>query len=139
MHTIHLKHIQLDAEGSHLLVPCTIESQNLEAYAIIDTGASKSVFDSAYLHEHDFIHIQTEDVESSQLTAMVSGTIISIHSLKIEELLCNDFQALAMSLEHVNTIYTRFVTKPIVGLIGGDFLAKYKAVISYKKMIMQLY
>lgn len=39
-----------------------------------------------------------------------------------------------MSLSHVNSIYSRFVNKPIAGLLGGDFFDKYKVVIHYADM-----
>ncbi|HRS18071.1 MAG TPA: hypothetical protein P5243_01105 [Bacteroidales bacterium] len=139
LHTITLTHINLDAEGIHILAPCTIKSQNnTEAYLIIDTGASKSVFDTTYLHNNDYVEIETESIESSHITDMISGTIIKIHSICIDNRDYFDFEALSMSLSHINSIYSQFVSKPVIGLIGGNFLQKYNAVISYSNMTLQL-
>ncbi|OQA95664.1 MAG: hypothetical protein BWY22_02083 [Bacteroidetes bacterium ADurb.Bin217] len=139
MKKIQLTKIELDAQGTHLVANCTIESNHVDALLIIDTGASKSVFDSSYLQQDDFVYIETETLESSQLTEMVSGSIIQITSLCIGGIVFNNFEALAMSLNHVNSLYSRFASKPIVGLIGGDFLNKHAASISYKTMMLTIY
>lgn len=139
MHSISLKKVELDAQGSHLLVECSIQPHIPSAYLILDTGASKSVFDPSYLQEQEYTHIETEHIESSQLTEMISGTIISIHSFCIAGNEYSNFEALAMSLAHVNSIYGQYISHPIVGLLGGDFLSKHQAVISYKQLQLKIY
>lgn len=130
--------ISLDSNGIHLLLETKIGKTETEAFVIIDTGASKSVIDQALLCNDDFSVIQTDIVESSQLTDMISGEIISIHKIQFGNYMFETFEALTMPLHHVNSIYNRFVDKPIAGLLGGDFLSKYKAVISYSKMELSL-
>jgi len=122
--------IELDSDGIHILVKCKLHT---EGYFIIDTGASKSVINSDIIEFLPYKAIPVETIESSELTGMVSGEIIEINSISFNNNDFTAFQALSMSLEHVNTIYERFIDKPIFGLIGGDFLQKNKAVINYDK------
>ena len=135
---IPLKPIELDSDGVHLLLPISIGSEINNFYFIVDTGASKSVFDDSILTENEYAVIETNSIESSQLTEMISGKIILIHSITIESHNFANFEALSMPLQHINSIYQQFIDKPIAGLIGGDFLSKYKSVISYKKMYLEL-
>ena len=41
-----------------------------------------------------------------------------------------------LDLSHVNETYTMMKLKPIDGVIGGDILKRYKAVIDYDKKII---
>jgi len=124
--------IELDANGVHILLDCKIGKSMQDAYIIIDTGASKSVIDSSTITTDDYTVIETEKIESSQLTEMVSGQIISIRNIQLGKFNFTNFEALTMPLNHINSIYSKFVNKPIAGLLGGDFLIKHKVVINYK-------
>jgi hypothetical protein len=53
-------------------------------------------------------------------------------------LICNNYQAVAMNLSHVNYAYAQIGQKPIEGVLGSDLLKKYKAVIDYPKRKLYL-
>ena len=53
--------------------------------------------------------------------------------LKVENL-----KVALIDLSHINQLYYKATNLEICGLIGGDFLLKHKAVIDYKKKVLQL-
>lgn len=130
-HLIPLKKVYLDSDGIHILIPSNI---GIDSYFILDTGASKSVIDSAILEHVEYEKIEVELIESSHIQGMIDGEFVQIEKIQFGDFICNDFQAISMSLSHVNSIYSRFIETPIAGLLGGDFFDKYKAVISYADM-----
>lgn len=138
---ISLEAIHLDSHGLHLLAPCTIHNNadSHSAYCIIDTGASVSVFDDSLLHTDNYTHIDSELVEASQLTHTSQGQLINIKSLMIDTSMFYDIIALAMNLDHINTIYKNFIHAPIIGLIGGNFLQQYNASIHYNSLQLQVH
>lgn len=131
-YTFTCKLVSLDSNGFHLLVPVFVPNCNNDGFFIIDSGASKSVIDDSILENIKHTVIEQDSIESSHLTDMIEGKIVSLDLLCIQNVEFKDFEALSMPLQHVNSIYSRFIDKPIWGLIGGDFLKRYKAVISYK-------
>ncbi|MFO7868934.1 MAG: aspartyl protease family protein [Bacteroidales bacterium] len=128
--TLAIEKIDLDSNGTHLLVET--ELTNEKTFFILDTGASKSVIDNALLTHIEHTKIETDDLQSSHISGMIAGEIIEIPHLHFNTFSCPDFQALAMSLEHINTLYKEFTNKPISGLLGGDFFNTYNAEINYK-------
>lgn len=63
-------------------------------YFIIDTGASKSVIDESILTEIKHSVINTDSIETSELTGMINGKIVSIDKIKIGNISFSNFQAL---------------------------------------------
>jgi len=96
------------------------------------------VIDESILELTEYRVIEADFIESSQLTDMIQGSIVEINSIWLGEFNFPNFEALSMSLQHINTIYSKFVDKPIIGLLGGDFLMKYNAEILYKKKLLKL-
>lgn len=135
MQQIPLKKVFLDSDGVHILVASTIAGGS---FFILDTGASKSVIDSSILKHVEYEKIEVESFESSHLQGMVDGECVQLSQVQFGEFLCSDFQVVSMSLEHVNSIYSRFIDEPIAGLLGGDFFDKYKALINYSDLSMSI-
>jgi len=44
-----------------------------------------------------------------------------------------------MTFEHINNIYEQYINYTIDGIIGGDFLHNYKAIIDYSKLEILLH
>jgi hypothetical protein len=135
MKTIPLQKIDLDANGVHLLVESSIIEEG--TYFIIDTGASKSVIDISLIENIPHTKIDSNEIKSSHISGMIDGQIIELKNFPIDTHICLQFQALSMSLEHINTLYEPFIDKKISGLLGGDFFDKYNATINYKDYSMK--
>ena len=105
-----------------------------EANFLIDTGASRSVFDPKTIS--DFIdNIQFEKKEG--MTAGVGSSDLEsatfvIDSFSVGELEINEYEAVALDLENIHEMYGKLRLPHIDGIIGGDLLKRYKAVINYR-------
>ena len=111
-----------------------------EANFLIDTGASRSVFDPNTIT--DFIdNIQFEKKEG--MTAGVGSSDLESATFLIEvftigELEIHDYEAVALDLENIHEMYGKLGLPRIDGIIGGDLLKRYKAVINYRSKKLRL-
>jgi predicted aspartyl protease len=129
--------ISLQDDGFHLLVEIVVFGQKL--FAVVDTGASRSVFDKTFLKDHLKELEHSEETQATTLFSTSSTLQAVIPSVKIGSLTFKDYETVALDLEAVNQAYEGLGHPPIIGIIGSDLLLKYQAVINYKKMKMYLY
>ncbi|NRF39816.1 retropepsin-like aspartic protease [Pedobacter foliorum] len=129
--------ISLQDDGFHLLVEIVVFGQKL--FAVVDTGASRSVFDKTFLKDHlkDLEH--SEETQATTLFSTSSTLQAVIPAIKIGRLALKNYETVALDLEAVNQAYEGLGHPPIIGIIGSDLLLKYQAVINYKKMKLYLY
>ena len=130
--------ISIEGDGFHIIAEGLINGKS--ARFVVDTGASRTVFDKERIL--DYID-NPEFNEKEGLSAGIGGTDISSFIFKLEELSfgelsIKDYQAVAMDLSNVNNSYAMLNIPPVDGVLGGDLLYKYKAVISYKLKKMRL-
>ncbi len=111
-----------------------------EANFLIDTGASRSVFDPKTIS--NFIDdIQFEKKEG--LTAGVGSSDLESATFRIDVFsigkveIC-DYEAVALDLENIHEMYGKLGLPRIDGIIGGDLLKRYKSVINYKGKKLRL-
>jgi hypothetical protein len=130
--------IDIEGEGFHIMVDGKIHGK--EAHFLIDTGASRSVFDPVTVSK--FIeNLQLERKEG--MTAGVgssdleSSTFI-IETMSIGDLEIHDYEAVALDLENIHEMYGKLGLPHIDGIIGGDLLKKYKAIVNYKAKKIRL-
>lgn len=107
---------------------------------VLDTGASKTVLDKNRLKR--FV-TNADLVKNAELSAGVGTNVMETHSLTIKKvrmggLVINDYYVAVMDLSHVNEAYQSLGMKPLDGILGGDLLYKYKALIDYDKLEMRL-
>lgn len=130
--------INIEGDGFHLIAEGLIN--NKPARFVVDTGASRTVFDKDrilnYIDNPEFN-------EKEGISAGIGGTDISSFIFNIEELSfgnlkINDYQAVAMDLSNVNNSYAMLKLPPVDGVIGGDLMKKHQAVINYKLKKMRL-
>lgn len=129
--------INLQDDGFHLLVEIVVFGQKL--FAVVDTGASRSVFDKTFIQTHIKELEHTEDTHATTLFTTSSTLQASIPKLKIGSLILRDYETVALDLEAVNQAYEGLGHPPISAIIGGDLLLKFHATINYRKMKMFLY
>lgn len=129
--------ISLEDEGFHLLVEITVFGEKV--YAVLDTGASRSVFDQGLMQKHVNELIANSETQAATIfstSVTLQGTIplLQIGTLKIK-----DYPAVALDLQSVTETYQQLGHPPISAIIGGDILAKYSAKIDYSKKTVRLY
>ncbi len=130
--------LDIEGDGSHIMVEGLIHGK--EAHFLIDTGASRSVFDPKTIASFiDNPIFQKKDgltagVGSSDLE---SATFV-IDFLSIGGLEMTAYEAVALDLENIHEMYGKLNLPHIDGIIGGDLLQKYKAVINYRSKKLRL-
>lgn len=135
---IPIEILELDEDSFHPVVkavvnetPCTL---------IIDTGASRSVFD---LNTFEVIYLEKEKGKEIIPAGIIEGNIENrsgiISRFMIGELKVKNLKAVFINLEHINRLYGQIEGAPhISGLLGSDFLVRFKAFIDFKKSILRL-
>ena len=135
---VPLQLLDIEGEGFHIMVKGLIHDK--EANFLIDTGASRSVFDPNTIT--DFIdNIQFEKKEG--MTAGVGSSDLEsatfvIDNFFIGKLEIHDYEAVALDLENIHEMYGKLGLPRIDGIIGGDLLKRYKAVINYRSKKLRL-
>jgi predicted aspartyl protease len=128
----------IENDGYHLLTSILINGK--KALLIIDTGASRSVFDETRIV--DFIghnNLTEHDKLSSGLgTNTMTSKKVVLESLELNGLVLNNYEATILNLHHVNQSYQKIGLAPIDGILGGDILTDYHAVIDYKNATLTL-
>ena len=135
---VPLQLLDIEGEGFHVMIKGLIHGK--EANFLIDTGASRSVFDPTTIS--NFIeNLQFEPKEG--MTAGVgssdleSATFI-IDSLAFGDLKIHDYEAVALDLSNIHEMYGKLGLPKIDGILGGDLLKRYKAVINYRSKKLRL-
>ena len=135
---IPIEIINIEEDGSHLLMKSKINGKN--ARLLIDTGASRTVFDiekiKNFVNEQTFL--QNDKLSTGLGTDSMPTSVVVLKSLKIGDLLISNFQAVLLDLQHVNNTYGKLGHTAIDGVLGNDILVKYKAIINYKKQSLTL-
>lgn len=134
--TVPLTLIKLD-DGFHLLVEIVVFKQNL--FAVLDTGASRSVFDKSLMQSHISELIFSEAAQAATIFNAATTAQGQIPKLQIGKLTLKNYDALALDLQSVTQTYRQLGHPPIAAIIGGDILMQYQAKIDYQKRILRLY
>jgi len=101
---------------------------------VLDTGASKTAFDKTLLQAlEDALLVDSDELSSGLGTnTMVSSTAI-IPNLIIGDLRIPNHKVAVLDLSAINNAYRQMNHPEVLGVLGGDILMKYKAVIDYGK------
>jgi hypothetical protein len=136
--TIPFKVLNIDNEGFHLLIKLRINRKI--AKLIIDTGASKTVFDKSRIEQ--FVPERNFDVHDKMSSGLGTNTMQSqttrIKKMTIGEIEIMDYKAVLLDLSHVNQSYQQIGLPTVDGVLGSDILLQYHAVIDYEKKILKL-
>jgi hypothetical protein len=138
MTLIPLTVLKLEDDGFHLLVEVVVFNQRFNA--VLDTGASKTVFDKTIIeqyanHEHILL---SEHLSTGLGTNTMESYTLLLPELKLGELILNDYKVAILDLSSINKAYEMLKLEPILGVIGGDLLKKYKAIINYDIAMLTL-
>ena len=133
-----LKVLSIEGDGYHLYINAKINGH--KAHLLVDTGASKTVFD-----KNRIVNFSTENklVELDRLstglgTDSMRGHMIDIDEISLGTIKVKNYQGLALDLSHVNASYDKLGLEPIDGVLGSDILHEYNAIIDYKNQELTL-
>lgn len=135
---IPIEIINIEGDGYHIITYGAINDRR--ARFVVDTGASRTVFDKEKIME--YIE-KPEFSEKEGISAGIGGTdissfLFSLESISFGELYISDYQAIAMDLSNINDSYAMIGLPAVEGVLGGDLMKKYQAVINYKSKKMRL-
>jgi hypothetical protein len=136
---IPMQLVMLEDENYHLLIKSQFSNGQTKHW-IIDTGASKTVFDSSETHLFEALSTEGMEINSAGIgahqieTSMGVINEISFHSFHKKRL-----EVALINLEPVNHVYQHFSKIRISGLLGSDFLRQHKAIINYQRKQITLY
>ena len=134
---IPIKLLKLE-DGFHLLINIRINGK--AARMLIDTGASKTVFDQQ--QSKRFIASESFEDHDKLSTGLGTSTMKShlavIERISIGKIEILNYKTIVIDLSHVNVAYAHLKQKPIDGVLGSDLLKKYKGVIDYSKKRLSL-
>ncbi|MGZ4117374.1 MAG: retropepsin-like aspartic protease [Bacteroidia bacterium] len=136
--TIPLKVLDIGGEGFHLMMKILINGK--VANVIVDTGASKTVFDKTAIEK--FVNHKSFEEHDQLSSGLGTNTMISqttiIKKIKIGLAEIENYKTVLLDLSHVNNSYSQIGLKQVDGVLGSDILLEYKAVIDYDKKVLKL-
>jgi len=136
MQQISFDIVELEENTYHPLIKAEFRGLD-EHWWVIDSGASKSVFDVSLI---DYYEVgENDSVMATGLGKEVVETrSATIVELKIGEFSFGPLKVALVDFKHINDEYAKFSDRKIVGLIGCDFLYSQKAIIDFKQKMMVL-
>ncbi|WP_442795262.1 aspartyl protease family protein [Pelobium manganitolerans] len=134
-----LQLIDLQGDGFHLLVD--IEVFGVQFKAVLDTGASKTAFDmeiiSGLAPADQIVHMPDHHAIGLGTTTMERYFVIC-PELKLGDLIIHDYEAPVFDLSAIKYAYSQLDLPPVIGVLGGDILQEYNAVIDYGSLTLHL-
>ena len=124
--------LDIEGEGFHVMIKGKING--MEASFLVDTGASRSVFDPTLITKY-VEHPKFEKKEG--ITAGVGGSDLDsstfiIESLSFGDIEIKNYEAVALDMQNIHETYQKLGLPTLDGIIGGDILYRLKATINYR-------
>ncbi|WP_297086768.1 retropepsin-like aspartic protease [uncultured Draconibacterium sp.] len=133
-----VKIVELESSNFHLLVSCCLNSGEQE-YWVIDTGASRSVFDKNLTAGIAAVMDETEDLHAANMSeAPLKTSLGTLNPVSFGKFRVEAMQVALIDMDAINDLYQKVSEYKICGLLGSDFLLKYHAVIDYKRQLLKL-
>jgi Aspartyl protease len=139
MHTlVPLKIIHVDQMGYHLFAKAKVNGKI--ANLLVDTGASKTVFDSNRIEKFAASNqmVVNDHLSTGLGTSSMQSHTICLNKFQLGELIIQKLEVFLLDLSHVNLTYQKLKYKPLDGVIGGDILMQYNAIINYQSKAIKL-
>jgi len=136
--TIPLEVLKIETGSYHLLLEGMVNSQRCRV--LIDTGASRSVLDRAFVDRHfGEPEIELSDQLTSGLgTNEMQSQLVRVRQFSLSEWRLANHQFAVVNLAHVNQSYEQLGQRPIRAILGGDLLRQYEALIDYGRSELRL-
>jgi len=135
---VPLQLLDIEREGFHIMVQGTIHGK--EAHFLIDTGASRSVFDPKTLASFidDLQFEKKEGVTAGVGSSDLESSTFTIDVFTIGDMEIHDYEGVALDLDNVHELYSKLGLPHIDGILGGDLLKRHKAMVNYKSKKVRL-
>jgi hypothetical protein len=136
---VPIRTLSIEGDGYHLQLKVKINGKN--ANCIIDTGASKTVFDAERISrflKRETVH-ENERLSTGLGTNSMQSQVVVIERLDLGAFTIYHLPCIMLDLGHVNQTYTSIGLEPIDGVIGSDILHNSQAVIDYGKSLLSLF
>lgn len=129
---IKLQKTDLSDGGVHLLLNGLVDDKELRF--VLDTGASHSVIDIKWAR----LNMSEDEIKLVDDPAHGIGAALEVHraivsSLKLGDLLLHNRSVALIDFSSINSVYATEGLEEIQGIIGGDLLNDFDAVIDYNK------
>ncbi|MBC7912579.1 MAG: clan AA aspartic protease [Pyrinomonadaceae bacterium] len=135
---VPLELINLQNDGFHILVEVVVFGNPFNV--VLDTGASKTVFDKTtvekYIASADLLI--SDKLSTGLGTTSMESFTVQLPELRIGKLKIKNFEAAVLDLSSICLAYENLELPPVIGVLGGDILQEYKAIINYSKLILKL-
>ena len=135
---IPVRILKIDEDGFHLAINISINGK--KANVIIDTGASRTVFDKERIKR--FVTTRSKKLNGKLSSGLGTNSMESHHlnisKMDLGKIRIGDYATVLLDLSHVNNSYRQLGLKEVEGVIGSDILKKFKAVIDYHKKCLKL-
>jgi hypothetical protein len=135
---IPLQIVELEDDNFHLVAE-SVFNDKTTGFWLVDTGASKTVFDKNL----ENLYVSEEESSDQLHTAgigekPIETTLALLNPFSLGKLHVENMKAALLDLTHINELYSKATSLQICGLLGGDFLMRHQAVVDYRKKIMIL-
>ncbi|WP_167617459.1 aspartyl protease family protein [Maribellus sediminis] len=135
---IPIELIELEDDNYHLVVSSDFADRRKGIW-VIDTGASKSIFDKTLESDYTLIDGLSEDLHSAGISDdPIKSEVANMNPFSFSGMKIENMKVAVLDLSHINQLYAASTDIVICGLLGGDFLVRYQAVIDYKRKRMLL-
>lgn len=136
---IPLQIITLEDSGFHLLVEVSVLGRTFPA--VLDTGASKTVWDKTVILS--LLDDPTALQQTSLLSTGLGTNTMESFAVTLPEIRLGDWKMgsqtwAVLDLAMINYAYSQLNIPPVLGVIGGDLLYPYGAIIDYRKQKLRL-
>lgn len=135
--TVPLILVDLQNNGFHLLVEIVVFGE--KHFAVVDTGASRSVFNKALMEKHITDLHENDEQQAATIFSSSTTLVGTIPLLKIGKLKLPDYETVALDLQAVSDTYLQLGQPAIAGIIGGDILVEFNCKIDYSKRVLRFY
>lgn len=130
---IKLDYTKLSDGGVHILLSCKVDGFPLRF--VLDTGASHTVLDTEWAKDN----LSDMEINRVEDPAQGIGSSVEVHKAVVSELIIGDFSMKNKSIalidfSSINAVYDREGLEAVHGILGGDILFDYKAIIDYDEM-----
>ena len=130
----------IEDDGFHLMVH--VHVNNIPARMLLDTGASRSVFDKdrigRFFEGSDPVLEENEQKSTGLGTRDMESQALYLEEVRIGELVIRKYPAVVLDMSHVNHSYEELGLEPIDGVIGSDILMKYAGKIDYGRQTLRI-
>ena len=116
-------------DGYHIL--CRIHVRNKEYRMLVDTGASLTMFDIKNLKKLSDNEAIDGESSSAGFTGQIENKFIIIEEMILGNIIINDYKTMLIDFDIFNNHFKKYGYPLIDGIIGGDILYKYNAIIDY--------